>query len=219
MDRKHQIGIEERLLDAAIDQFGRHGLDGASTRAIAAAAGTAMSSITYHFGGKDGLYQATARHITAQIAARMEGPLAEAASLATATTDTDGAIAAMLATLDGFARIMTSAESAQWARFVIREQMDPTAAFDILYSEMMEGLAGHAIGLLVRISGGRISEADARVKALAIFGQVLMFRVARATVLRLTGWTDITGAEGLKIRATLRAHTLAILTSLRGDRP
>lgn len=219
MAHKHQIGIEERLLDAAIDQFGRHGLDGASTRAIAAAAGTAMSSITYHFGGKDGLYQATARHITAQIATRMEGPLAEAAGLAAASTDADGAIAAMLATLDGFARIMTSAESAQWARFVIREQMDPTAAFDILYSEMMEGLAGHAIGLLVRISGNRISEADARVKALAIFGQVLMFRVARATVLRLTGWTDITGAEGLEIRATLRAHTLAILESLRGDRP
>ena len=97
--------------------------------------------------------------------------------------------------------------------------MDPTAAFDILYSEMMEGLAGHAIGLLVRISGGRVSEADARVKALAIFGQVLMFRVARATVLRVTGWADITGPQSIEIRATLRAHTLAILEALRGDRP
>ena len=126
MARKHQIGIDERLIEAAIDQFGRHGLDGASTRAIATAADTAMSSITYHFGGKDGLYLATARHITAQIATRMEGPLSEATHLATATADTDGAIAALLATLDGFAQIMTSAESAPWARFVIREQMDPT---------------------------------------------------------------------------------------------
>lgn len=218
MARKHHIGIDERLLDAAIDQFGRHGLDGASTRAIAAAAGTAMSSITYHFGGKDGLYQATARHITAQIAARMEAPLAEAIRLATATPDTDGAIAAMLATLDGFAQIMTSAESAPWARFVVREQMDPTAAFDILYAEMMDGMAVHATGLILRIAGGRISEAEARVKALAIFGQVLMFRVARATVLRLTGWADITGPESQEIRATLRAHTLAILEALRGDR-
>ena len=49
-----------RLLDVAVDHFGRFGIDGASTRAIAKDAETPMSSITYHFGGKEGLYLATA---------------------------------------------------------------------------------------------------------------------------------------------------------------
>jgi uncharacterized protein (TIGR02217 family) len=47
---------DSRLLDVAIDHFGRLGLEGASTRAIARDAETLMSSITYHFGGKEGLY-------------------------------------------------------------------------------------------------------------------------------------------------------------------
>ncbi len=43
--------VSAMLLDTAIDQFGRLGFEGASTRDIARASGTAMSSITYHFGG------------------------------------------------------------------------------------------------------------------------------------------------------------------------
>src|SRR5882672_7599510 len=78
--RKEQPGlpIDDRLLDVAVDQFGRKGLEGASTRAIAAAAGTAMSSITYHYGGKEGLYVATARHIAAQIRNRFTAVVANA---------------------------------------------------------------------------------------------------------------------------------------------
>ena len=59
--------VHERLLETAIREFGAKGLDGASTRGIAAAAGTAMSSITYHYGGKEGLYLATADYIASQM--------------------------------------------------------------------------------------------------------------------------------------------------------
>ena len=54
---------DQRLLEVAIDHFGRLGREGASTRAIAKDADTLMSSITYHFKGKDGLYLACAEHI------------------------------------------------------------------------------------------------------------------------------------------------------------
>ena len=43
--------IDDRLLDTAIDHFGRKESMKRSTRAIASAAGTTMSSITYHYGG------------------------------------------------------------------------------------------------------------------------------------------------------------------------
>src|SRR3546814_343550 len=65
------LSIEDRLLNTAIDQFGRDGLEGASTRRIASAAGTTMSAITYHYGGKEGLYLAAARHIVEQIKFRV----------------------------------------------------------------------------------------------------------------------------------------------------
>ena len=55
--------MRERLIQVAIQRFGELGFDGASTRDIAAAADTTMSNITYHFGGKEGLYHAAAEAI------------------------------------------------------------------------------------------------------------------------------------------------------------
>ena len=71
----------EPLLDTAIEQFGRYGFEGASTRQIAKASGAAMSSITYHFGGKEGLYLAAADRIASGIS-EMQAPLFAAARAA-----------------------------------------------------------------------------------------------------------------------------------------
>ncbi len=49
----------QRLLEAALRLFSEHGLAGASTRAIAQAAGTNVAAIRYYFGDKQGLYRAT----------------------------------------------------------------------------------------------------------------------------------------------------------------
>ena len=68
-----------RLLDVAIDHFGRLGLEGASTRSIARDADTLMSSITYHFGGKEGLYLAAADHIAGHMHAKIAPMLDRAA--------------------------------------------------------------------------------------------------------------------------------------------
>jgi hypothetical protein len=52
---------------------------------------------------------------------------------------------------------------------------------------------------------------------MAIVGQALVFRVARATLLRVTGWTDVDSEGAATIRRIVRAHTRAILTSTSGD--
>lgn len=45
-----------RILAAATPMFARQGLNGVSVRALASAAGVNLSMISYHFGGKEGLY-------------------------------------------------------------------------------------------------------------------------------------------------------------------
>jgi AcrR family transcriptional regulator len=210
--------IDDRLLDTAIDQFGRHGIDGASTRAMAAAAGTTMSSITYHYGGKAGLYLAAARHIADQMGERMAPALAASEALRKKRGGPDAALTAFLTIIDRFLEVMVHPESAAWARFIVREQMEPTEAFDVLYGGLMGRLVDHLSALIVRICRGRCDLADARLKTLAIVGQALVFRVARATVLRATGWTDIDVAGAAAIRSIIRAHTRAIVTNTYGDR-
>jgi AcrR family transcriptional regulator len=55
----------QRLLSEALRAFSRNGYDGASTRAIADAAGVNHSLIAYHFGSKDGLWRAAMSDVLA----------------------------------------------------------------------------------------------------------------------------------------------------------
>lgn len=68
----------ERILDAALVEFGDHGFAGARTSAIAARAGVNQQLISYYFDGKDGLYQALRRRWeTTSGTAQPDLPLAE----------------------------------------------------------------------------------------------------------------------------------------------
>jgi AcrR family transcriptional regulator len=209
--------IDDRLLNIAIDHFGRLGIDGASTRAIAAAAGTTMSSITYHYGSKQGLYLAAARHIADRMGERMAPALAESEARGREGEGADSASAALIAIVDGFAGVMTHPESAAWARFVVREQMEPTEAFDVLYEGVMGRLLGRLSALVTLAGGGRFDAVEARLRSMAIVGQALVFRVARATLLRSTGWSDVDAAGAEAIRRVVRAQTSAILEGIQGD--
>lgn len=206
--------LPDRLLSTAIDVFGRRGLEGASTRAIAAAAGTTMSMITYHHGGKEGLYLAAAQSIADQIGERITPAFAAVARIE-AADDGAAALAQIVALVDEFANVMVRPESAAWARFIVREQMEPTPAFDILYGGVMGRLIDHLSALVGRVTGGQMGPAEARLKTIAIMGQALVFRFARATVLRATGWADIDADETVAIRRVVRAHTTAILADAR----
>jgi AcrR family transcriptional regulator len=203
--------IDDRLLDTAIEQFGRLGLEGVSTRALAAAANTAMSSITYHYGGKEGLYLAAARHIAGQIAGRFAAALEHAPE--PESLDSAAAVEQVTLLAEAMLGMMLSAEAASWARFVVREQMEPTEAFNILWTQIMGPVSGRLVKLVLRAGNGRWKAAEARVRAAAVIGQVLIFRVARATVLRVTGWQDIGPLQTGEIRRVLRAHIRAMLNA------
>jgi AcrR family transcriptional regulator len=203
-----------RLLDVAIEHFGRFGLSGASTRAIAGEAGTPMSAITYHFGGKDGLYLASARHIGAQMAERLAPAAADAGHAHTDDADRQSARQALHAIYAHVATVLTGIETASLARFIVPEQADPTEAFTIIYDDMMSPLLDRITGLLKAVARGKLEDREARLRAVALMGQVLVFRVARATVLRATGWTDIGPDEQELIRRIIAEHLDAVLDRL-----
>jgi AcrR family transcriptional regulator len=208
--------IDDRLLDTAIDHFGRRGLDGASTRAIAAAAQTAMSSITYHYGGKEGLYLAAAKHIAEQVRQRFAAAMSAAKDPKGLTPA--GAIEEILNLVEPFLMMLLSPQSAAWARFIVREQMEPTEAFFIMWGHFMGSVTERLVKLVMRAGDGRWPESEARVRAVALMGQVLVFRVARTTALRVTGWEEMGPAQAGEIRRVVRLHVHAIL-AVEGNSP
>lgn len=198
-----------RLLETAVDHFGRYGFEGASTRRIAAASGTAMSSITYHFGGKEGLYLAAARHIGEQIEARQRD--ATTAAVAALEGPEEGVIDGAVAMIQSFARLMLREETAGWAAFIGREQQEPTAAFECLFDNAVNGIFAPFAGLVMRARPD-LDEREARATAFFIIGQVVSLRMCRATACRVLGGNDIDAAGEAVLMDRLTANVRCILT-------
>ncbi len=197
---------DARLLDVAIEHFGRLGIDGASTRAIAKDATTPMSSITYHFGGKEGLYLATAERVAERMGEQLAPAIAEAERACQPGCTPTRARQALHSVYSHLAAVMVRAETAPLARFIIREQADPTAAFSRIYERLMSPMLTRMNQLLGSISGGKLDPSEARVHSISLFGQVLVFRVARETALRGAGWKSIGSSELEIIQKVLGEH-------------
>jgi len=207
--------VRLRLLESAIEVFGRHGFDGSSTRMLSHAAGVNLQAIPYYFGGKEGLYLAAADHIAERLRT-LVGPVGAriAARLAAsgsgdrlAPPEARGLLNELLATMAG---VLVNEESASWARFIVSEQMQPTAAFERIYEKIMARLIEAARGLIGTILGEDPASEPVRLRAVSLMGQILVFRVAHAAVMRQLGWAEIGTREFAAIRQTLEQAVAAI---------
>lgn len=194
-----------RLIGAGLDIFGRAGFEAASTRAIAAAAGANIAAIKYHFGSKHGLYLAVARHIAERVAAAMGGPAGDAAEMLSAgPPDREAAKAMLMRLVAGAVRLLViDPQAERWARFILREQFEPTEAFDIMYATFMGRMHVIVARLVAVLLGLDPDSREAKLEAFALMGQVLVFRIARAAVLKRLDWHNIGSSEGELIVAQL----------------
>jgi AcrR family transcriptional regulator len=197
------------LIKCGLALFGESGFEGVSTRAIARCCNRPMSAITYHFGGKHGLYLACARYISDTMTGFVGG--IASAPIPDKPADARQQIGLVFATMT---QSMLRNETALFVRFIIREQQEPTEAFDIIYGGVMGRMLDRLAALVRVVGGGRIGEVESRIHAIAMMGQVLAFRVARAAILRSTGWPDVGPDETAQISAVVQAHVAAVLDSL-----
>ena len=199
----------EALLQAALEVFGRDGFHAASTRAISEAAGVNQALIAYHFGGKEGLYRAVIESITGNIAGHM-GPLMMSMRDEVSGIDADTA-AGRAACLDYLDRMMVGAinlfghpQASQWVKLVMREQQDPTDAFDIFYQGVYSDMLGLFTELVGKLIGQSPDGETARVRTLTLMGQILVFVIGRGTVARHVGWTRLGAREREVLHQTVR---------------
>ncbi|MEJ2759960.1 MAG: CerR family C-terminal domain-containing protein [Gammaproteobacteria bacterium] len=125
----------ERLLRAALEAFGVHGYEGVSTRQLANLAGVNLAAIPYHFGGKQGIYLAVAEEIVACVSAVMRGRVEEIRRDLEAhkRPSQKRLLGHFQATIQDLAGVLLGSPDAHlWAGIILREQMHPTEAFEIL---------------------------------------------------------------------------------------
>lgn len=196
-----------RLIDAALDLFAARGFDATSTRAIASRANVNLAAIPYYFRGKEGLYRAVAEHIASEINALVGAERDRVLEmLRRAPLSPAQARAAMHALIERLAAIIVSAEAVRWAPFILREQMQPSAAFGVLYESFMEPTHRALSALLAAATGSGADSAATCLRVFTLIGQVLIFRAARSAVLRRLGWSQIEARELEQIMTVLHEN-------------
>jgi AcrR family transcriptional regulator len=211
-----QTDTRTRLLRTSLTIFAHRDFDAVSVREIVDQAGANIAAISYHFGGKQALYLATAEFLADAMHDEL-GP-----TLARIGADIEGADRAAASRMleEMIGRLVHSltmdrlGEDA--AGFILREQHQPTAAFDILYEKLMRPIQ-QTCQLLVSHILGKTGPGSRRQILIthALMGQILAFRSARTTVLRRLGQADFSDQDAREIAGVISELTLNALRTGR----
>lgn len=200
--------MRNSLIHAAIERFGKRGYDAVGTREIAAAVDTPMSSITYHFGGKEGLYIAAAEHIFDHI---HDEVLAHGPPLPDDDATRDERLAAICARIRAVGTFMLSEKSAPFALFMGREQQDPSPKVLTLMEAkilpVMRGLA-HQVAIL----RPELDEREAKAVSVFLFGMAITLRHSHATLGLLMGRKTFDATTRKMLLDQLEQSVRAVLT-------
>lgn len=198
------------LLLAGAEIFGEKGLEAATTREIAAQAGQNIAAIAYYFGSKEGLYRAIAQEIALEMSARLQSVLDDIDAATERTPQFDPHLLRRLVL-----QLVRSILSNQGpiAQFILREQQQPTAVFDILYEGTMGRLHNSLNRLFARVLGCAPCDRQAIIRSHALLGQIVIFQTARELILRRTGWTDLGESEIQQIEEGILANVGGICSA------
>jgi TetR/AcrR family transcriptional regulator, regulator of cefoperazone and chloramphenicol sensitivity len=195
----------QRIVEAALDVFSAVGYEEASTRTIADRASVNLGALNYYFGCKEALYRACAEHIAEFASARLQ-PLVDRVNVALADKQLkrEALLAVLRDMVDSMIEpLVGSSEPRSWVMFVIREQTNPTAAFDIIYERVMQRLITTCASIIGRVLDRPPTDPEVIIRTLALVGQLVFFRRMSEVALRALGWPDFNGDRLAKIKAAM----------------
>lgn len=208
---------KEKLISAAINQFGEYGLH-ATTRDIAAAAGQNIAAIPYYFGSKEDLYMASAQWIADFIRTHFQ-PHADAAEALLRKPEPPPA--AMRALIDDACRqmiqLMTADETLSVSKFISREQLSPSPAYQLIHEQVIAPLHHHFTRLIARLTGADPEATETVLHTHALIGEILAFRLGRETILLRAGWRGFDDDKAAQIHRVVTLHIDWILAGLSGS--
>jgi AcrR family transcriptional regulator len=201
----------ERLLQAAVVAFGQRDYDGVSTREIVEAAGANISAISYHFGGKRGLYLAAVEYLAEQLHSQIAEQLLR---IHQAISDADSQACADLlcGLLSTFLEVLLKGELGESAPGIIfREQHQPTEAYEILYQRLLQPMHTTLTELVACYRGEPDDNRSMMLLAHTLLGQVVIFRLGRTTLLKRLGKTAYSRSDIEQMKRQLDSNCRCLL--------
>ena len=202
----------KRLLVAkAGEEFAAWGYAGATSKAICESAGVPMASVNYHFGSRDGLYEAVLLEAHNQLFSLHDLELAAAGSR------TPGA---RLRAAITFLVELAARQDAPWGyRVVLRELLAPTAALQVLVDKGIRPKAGLMLQLIADYMG--LSPDDPAVQRglmFAVLPCVAIMVAPRSMSRRIVPSAFTADGTGAAITKDFVVHTMAGLKAIAASR-
>ncbi|MEO8206945.1 MAG: CerR family C-terminal domain-containing protein [Chthoniobacterales bacterium] len=208
-----------KLLEAALKVFAEKNLEGASVREIADAAGQNVASIFYYFESKENLYLELLRGAVAELRKGSYHIIAEIQETKAKNYTPEQAIQLIKHLLrTALVDKMANEKLHAIRRLISREQMQPTPAFKIIYDEGLREMH-ESLALLVGAALGVDPKApETIIRTYTFFGQVLIFAVATATILRRPSWDHIDNKGAEMISEIIDENLDILFNGLRAKR-
>ena len=204
----------KKLIEAGLKIYSEVGYGGASTRTIAATAGVNLAAITYYFGSKKGLYHAVIDHIVEYYQKNLGAGLRQIRQ----TLQREGATHAhCFELLEQYIHVLVqsvlkeSKVSLQISRIYVREQLDPTSAFDRLFAGFIKDMRGTLEELVGVIIARDAQSSEVKLIAETLIGQVAIFKSSRETVLHTMGWKNYGGKRMADIERIVTFNVKALM--------
>jgi TetR/AcrR family transcriptional regulator, regulator of cefoperazone and chloramphenicol sensitivity len=201
------------LIYFGLELFGEHGFNATTTRMLCEQAGANISAIPYYFESKKGLYLAVMEYIVGRLqehfgeARNSIAPLLEKKSI-----DKTEALTAIQLMIQTMAQLFVeSDEPKAWVQLIMREQVKPTDAFDIIYNGQIKHIQ-KIFGVLIAACTGLDAEsAEVKLRSHALIGQILVFILSRESILRNLGVNKFESDHVQMIYQILMVHADACL--------
>jgi len=197
------------IIETAVEVFGVHGFEDASTRLIARRAGVNLASLHYYFGSKQELYRACAEHLAAMGEARV-APFMALMDQPGASRDAELELLHRL--LDAFAeRLVGPRDPPAMVAFFLREQIAPSDAYEILHQRVLGPMLEACASLVGRLIDRPADAEETVLCTLSILAPLMMFQRARHTSLRVLRWPDFEGERLTRIKSLMWQQAQAMI--------
>lgn len=187
---------KQRIIDSAIEIFGRQGFAGTSTRDIAAAAKVNTPAIQYYFCGKLGLYNACIDHLTKRVWHRIAPAVGACQEQVEHGAPLDMLLASLGEVQDSLIdSFFSDHEGAAIRRLLAWEDAENDANSSEKYLKIRIGLPIFETfqKVVERIAPKPMRQIETEMHALSLMGLSMIFHFNQSRVMHMLNWSTLEG--------------------------